>query len=58
MLKFCLKTKHGKKFSSTAEETKRKGHFSKTHDMINKHNSKPNATFQMDHNKFSDMVIF
>lgn len=50
------KTKHGKKFSSVAEEVKRKAHFSKTHDMINKHNSNPNATFKMDHNQFSDMT--
>ena len=54
---FFLKMKHKKTFSSMAEETKRKTHFSKTHDMINKHNSNPNATFQMDHNQFSDMVI-
>jgi len=50
------KTKHGKRFSSGAEETKRKSHFSKTHDMITKHKSKPNATFEMEHNQFSDMT--
>ena len=55
-MKNIFKTKHGKRFSSGAEETKRKSHFSKTHDMITKHKSKPNATFEMEHNQFSDMV--
>jgi len=50
------KVKHSKSFNSASEETKRKSHFSKTHDMIKKHNSNPNSTFQMDHNKFSDMT--
>jgi len=49
------KTKHGRKHKTAAEETERKTHFSKAHAKIAKHNSDPNATFKMAHNKFSDM---
>ena len=32
------------------------GHFEKTNRMIQEHNSNPDATFEMEHNQFSDMV--
>lgn len=33
------------------------GHFEKTNRMIQEHNSNPDATFEMEHNMFSTMVI-
>ncbi|XP_057381189.1 uncharacterized protein LOC130703753 [Daphnia carinata] len=41
--------------ASPQEIAKRKGNFAKAHDMIMKHNKNKDATFQMEHNKFSAM---
>ena len=49
--KFPLKTK------STSESNKRKSNFVKAHEAIEKHNSNKNSTFEMEHNKFSVMVL-
>ncbi|KAI9552850.1 hypothetical protein GHT06_020733 [Daphnia sinensis] len=47
---------HPHKADATPQEiAKRKGNFAKTHAMIEKHNKNKDATFQMEHNKFSAM---
>ncbi|KAI9552851.1 hypothetical protein GHT06_020734 [Daphnia sinensis] len=49
---------HPIKGASPQELAKRKGNFAKTHAMIEKHNKNKNATFQMEHNKFSIMLDY
>lgn len=49
------KVDHKLEFGSTLDESTKLSHFKKTHHMITKHNSNPNATFKMEHNKFSSM---
>ncbi|KAI9559439.1 hypothetical protein GHT06_013427 [Daphnia sinensis] len=44
-----------KKDASPQEIAKRKTNFAKAHSMIERHNKNKNATFQMEHNKFSTM---
>ena len=41
---------------SPGEENERKGHFIKTHEMIEKHNSNPEATPKLAHNHLSALV--
>ena len=43
---------------SPREENERKGNFIKTHEMIEKHNSNPEATPKLAHNHISAMVQF
>ena len=42
---------------SQTETKKRKENFVKTHDMIARHKKNKTATFEMEHNVFSVMVI-
>jgi hypothetical protein len=48
-------TKHGKKYGGS-EDGQRKKNFLATDDIIKKHNSQKNVTYQLGHNEFSDWV--
>ncbi len=51
-----LKAHHPINTKSNTEAAKRKVNFVKVHAMIQEHNKNKNATFQMEHNKFSVLV--
>ena len=45
-------------YQTAAEDAKRKALFSATNDLITAHNSNPQKTYTMEHNKFSAMVYY
>lgn len=51
-----LKAKYHPTINSPEKETEFKARFAQTDKMIRKHNSDPNHTYKMAHNRFSSMV--